>query len=298
MLDVKLKTLLAVHEEMSFTKAAAKLALTQPAVSNHINLLESQLDCRLCRREKGKLIFTPEGETAVKYAKRFEVMYENLCAEIREEHRAPRHIRIGVTRAAESDPIVVHAIGQYISSHSHIMVTMIANDVTKLYDMLENYELDIVIADKKPAGDHFGFRLLDRDNLVCIACKTNPITAKNSITLEELKKERMIMRSSSSNIRMLFESTLESINESLDSFNVILEVDSANAIKLLVRKGVGVSIMPEKSCHHDLNHSKYVTIPIENLNIIRELNMIFREDFVYTDILDELCQIYSEIVYD
>ena len=106
------------------------------------------------------------------------------------------------------------------------------------------------------------------------------------------------MRSTSSNIRVLFESTLESINESLDNFNVILEVDSVNAIKLLVRKGVGVSIMPEKSCHHDLNHNKYVTIPIENLNMIRELNMIFREDFVYTDILDELCQIYSEIVYD
>ena len=298
MLDAKLRTLLAVYEEMSFTKAATKLALTQPAVSNHISLLENQLECRLCRREKGKLVFTPEGETAVKYAKRFEVMYENLCAEIREEHRAPKHIRIGVTRAAESDPIVVHAIGQYISSHSHIMVTMVANDVSKLYDMLENYELDIVIADKKPTEEHFGFRLLDRDCLVCIACVKSAIATKKSITLKELKQERLIMRSTSSNIRVLFESTLESINESLDNFNVILEVDSVNAIKLLVRKGVGVSIMPEKSCHHDLNHNKYVTIPIENLNMIRELNMIFREDFVYTDILDELCQIYSEIVYD
>ena len=298
MLDVKLKTLLTVYKEMSFTKAAAKLALTQPAVSNHINLLESQLGCKLCRREKGKLTFTPEGETAVKYAMRFDVMYKSLHAEILEEHCSPKHIRIGLTRAAESDLIVLYAIGQYISDHSDVTVKIFSNDVQKLYEMLENYELDIVIAEKKPVGEHFGSRLLDRDNLVCVVDKNNPISSKKSITLEELKKERLIIRGSSSNIRMLFESTLESINESINNFNVVLEVDSVSAIMPLIKRGVGVSIMPEKSCHHDLEHSTYVAIPIENMNIIRELHMGFREDFAYTDILNDLYQNYKDNISD
>lgn len=298
MLDVKLSTLLAVHEEMSFTKAAAKLSLTQPAVSKHINLLESQLGCKLCRREKQKLVFTPEGEIVVKYAKRIEVMYASLCAEIREGRHAQKNIRIGTTRSTESDPFVVYAIGQYISSHSDISVTIVTNTVAKLYEMLENYELDIVIADKKPAGENFGVRLLDRDTLVCIVCKTSPIASQKSVTIDELKKERMILSHPSSNNRILFESTLESINESIDDCNVILEMDSVSAIKMLVRKGVGVSVVPKKSCRHDLNHRKYVGIPIENLSVVRELNMVFRKDFIYTDILDELCQIYSETEYN
>ena len=57
MLDIKLDTLLAVYEKKSFSKAADQLALTQPAVSNHINLLENQLNVKLCERNKGNIVF-------------------------------------------------------------------------------------------------------------------------------------------------------------------------------------------------------------------------------------------------
>lgn len=72
MLDGKAKTLLAVAEERSFTRAAQRLSLTQPAVSHHITQLEQEYGSPLFLRKKGDLILTPQGEIAVKYAKRLD----------------------------------------------------------------------------------------------------------------------------------------------------------------------------------------------------------------------------------
>ena len=67
MLGSKIETLLAVAEFQNFTKAAASLSLTQPAVIHHINQLEEELGVTLFIRGKGSLMLTPEGEILLKH---------------------------------------------------------------------------------------------------------------------------------------------------------------------------------------------------------------------------------------
>ena len=74
MLDIKLETLLTVNEKKSFTKAAEELSLTQPAVSHHIAMLEEDLKIKIFHRSRGEIKLTPEGEIAVKYAKRIKAL--------------------------------------------------------------------------------------------------------------------------------------------------------------------------------------------------------------------------------
>ena len=66
--DMKVKTLLAVIEAGSYTKAAQKLNLTQPAVSHQIRLLENEFDIKIFYRSKNKLKLTPQGKILVQYA--------------------------------------------------------------------------------------------------------------------------------------------------------------------------------------------------------------------------------------
>ena len=65
MFDMKVKTLLAVIESGSYTKAAQKLNLTQPAVSHQIRLLENEFDIKIFYRSKNKLKLTPQGKILV-----------------------------------------------------------------------------------------------------------------------------------------------------------------------------------------------------------------------------------------
>ena len=109
-----------------------------------------------------------------------------------------------------------------------------------------------------------------------------------------LKKEKLILRLPTSATRILFESTLESINESIDEFNIILEVDNIATIKDLVRKNLGISILPKSACMNEVKKKKMTILPIENLSMIRETNIIYPKNFSHIDILKTITKIYQE----
>ena len=106
-------------------------------------------------------------------------------------------------------------------------------------------------------------RLLS-DYLVCVMSIRHPLAKRAMVTLSELKQERMILRLPTSDTRMLFESTLKSIGDSIDNFNITLEVDNIATIKDLVRKGLGVSILPQSACAREQKKGKMAVLPIEN----------------------------------
>ena len=110
--------------------------------------------------------------------------------------------------------------------------------------MLENYEIDLAIVDGALNNPHFSSMILDTDYLMCIMSNSNSLAKKGVVTLNELKKQKMILRTPSSATRILLESALESNNESTANFNITLEVDNIATIKDLIRKNLGVSILP------------------------------------------------------
>ena len=78
MTDPKLISLLTVYDTGSFTQAAQKLSLSQPAVSQHIRLLEAEYGIRIFERTHNTLRLTREGEILVRYARRFQALSHNL----------------------------------------------------------------------------------------------------------------------------------------------------------------------------------------------------------------------------
>lgn len=105
----------------------------------------------------------------------------------------------------------------------------------------------------------------------------------------------MIMRLPSSATRLLFEATLESLDDSIDNFNVILEVDNIATIKDLIRKDLGVSILAKSACMNEIKKGKLTALPIENLSMVRETNIVYNKDFSHIDILKDITKIYHDI---
>ena len=295
MLDTKLETLLEVAETRNYTRAAEKLNLTQPAVSHHISQLEKELNTKLFLRNKGELRLTAEGEIALRYARRLKALQDRLMEEIKDEHRRHTHLRIGITHTAESN-IITEVLAQYSNLHSQISISIITDTIKNLYDMMENYELDIAIVEGRRQNDQLNYLMLDTDYLVCVLCNENPLASHSMITLGELKKEQMILRSAASATRQQFEATLTSCNEDIEDFNIMLEVDNISTIKDLIRKGLGVSILPRSACMDELRKGKITVLPIENLSMMRETNIVYHKDYTQIRILQEIVQLYRETV--
>lgn len=294
MIDIKLETFLKVTEEKNFTKAAEKLSLTQPAVSHHINMLEKELGIKLFSRGKGEIKLTSGGEILLRYAKRMQAMYEKMITELNDSEKHKTSLRIGITHTAENN-IMAEVLAKYSNLNSGISITIITETIKNLYDMLGNYELDMAVTEGKSTNPEFSSLMLDTDYLVCVVSNNNPLALQSMVTLSELKKERMIMRLPSSATRLLFEATLESLDDSIDNFNVILEVDNIATIKDLIRKDLGVSILAKSACMNELKKGKLTVLPIENLSMVRETNIVYNKDFSHIDILKDITKIYHDI---
>ncbi len=83
---------------------------------------------------------------------------------------------------------------------------------------------------------------------------------------------------------------------SLDDFNVILEVDNIATIKDLIRRDIGVSILSRSVCLDELKKGKITALPIENLSMIREINILYHSDFKHADVLHSIMKEYNKVV--
>lgn len=294
MIDVKLETLLVVAECKNFTKAAEQLSLTQPAVSNHINQLEKECNAKLFLRGKGDFKLTQEGKIAVTYARRLKALHDKMLMKIAEEQKHVSSLRIGITHTSENNTIT-EILANYANEHPYITITIITDTINNLYSMLENYELDLAIVEGKRLSSKLNYFMLDTDYLVCVLNNDSPLSKQSMVTLNELKKENMILRLPTSATRQLFESTLISINESIDNFNISLEVDNVATIKELIRKDLGVSILPKSTCIGDVKKGKLTVLPIENLSMTREMNIAYNKDFSHVEILKDIVRLYQRI---
>lgn len=289
MLDQKLNTLLAVAEEKSFTKASLKLSLTQPAVSHQIQLLEEEYNVKIINRGKKEITLTREGEVIVNFAKKFKAMEEQMIGEL---HNLSIKLKMGITHTAESNAIT-EIVARFTKLNPNVSITIITDTTPNLYKMVENYELDFAWVDSKITEANINWFPLDTDYLVCVLNNNNPLTKKEVISLNDLKKERLILRLKSSTTRKIFEASLEAINDSINNYNVVLEVDNIATIKDLIRKDFGISILSKSACMDEVTKKKLTILPIKDLSMERQNYVIYSNFSNNLSIIEQIVKSYQ-----
>lgn len=293
MISSRLRTLLAVADLQNFTKAAQELSLTQPAVSHHISQLEEEFGKPLFIRKRSNVMLTPEGEIAVKYARRMLALYEKMRADLSDSVRQIATLRVGITHTAESN-ITAEVLAKCSGQTHGFSITIITDLINNLYNMLENYEIDLAIVEGNTYSSDFSSLVLDTDYLVCVMAPEHPLAHNAMITLPQLREQRMILRLPSSATRILFDSTLRSLGDLPENYNIVMEVDNIATIKELVRKELGVSVLAKSACADELRKKKLVALPIENLTMVRETRIVYNRDFTNHDALQTILRVYRE----
>ena len=146
MVDVKLLTLLKVYELGNYTRAAEKLSLTQPAVSQHIKQIERELNTVIFDRTGGKIRPTPEGRLVIQYAERVVSLYENLQRSLEDRQRSIDRLRVGITHTSESN-LVTEVLARYSAQSDNVKITIQTDTINNLYEMLKTYKIDIAIVE-------------------------------------------------------------------------------------------------------------------------------------------------------
>jgi len=292
-MDTKLLTFIEVCQTKNYTMAAKNLNLTQPAVSQHIKSLENEYNTKLIKRNENEIIITESGLILLKYAKRIQSLYNNLSRKIEDNKKYARSLIVGITHTAESN-ITPEILADYTAENSGTYIRIISDSISNLYDKLNNFQIDLAIIEGNINRQSFSSILLGTDSLTFIVSPKNHLARKKIVDINDVKKEKLILRNFDSGTTKLFISELEKMNYTIDNFNVNLEIDNVATIKDLVEKDFGVSILPYSSCKKEISENKLVALYIKNMNMTRETNLVYKEDNIDKIILNDLVGMFAE----
>ncbi|MBN1365334.1 MAG: LysR family transcriptional regulator [Syntrophaceae bacterium] len=276
----QMEAIIALVEEGSFSRAAKKMLLSQPALTKNIKNAEDCLGARLANRSSAGISLTPEGKILYDYARRM----VRLRDEAKEKVFALRKESGGnIYLSASTIPatyILPRALNDFKKTNADIHIYIKTADSEEAMNMVLDNEVEMGFIGKKPFNKKLAAEILWKDRLVLIVSKDHVWCKKKSVTLAELLNEPFVVREKGSATRELFESFLKksrSIN--LSQFDICCELGSSEAIKEAVIAGLGVSVISIHAVSRELSQGLLCEVPIRGYQMERNFYLIYRHQF-------------------
>ena len=239
----QLRYIVALAEERSFTRAAMREHIAQPALSQQIQRLERELGLALVERTTRRVTITEAGELLVARARR--ILAELTAAQ--DELQSLRGFQTGrVTVGAihTMGPIDLSAaLASYHRRHPFVELTVREHSSEELADLLRVDELDLAFLSVTERIESHGLALeqLVSEELVAAVPRDHRLAGRDRIRMAELAGEQFVSYREGARLRELLE---EGAHQSGFEPNVKFESNESQRIRALVARGLGVAIIP------------------------------------------------------
>ena len=276
----QMEAVICLVEEGSFSRAAKRMLLTQPALTKNIKNAEDCLGSKVVQRSSLGVSMTPEGKILFDYARRV----VKLRDEARERILALSKDTGGnIYLSASTIPatyILPRALSDFNKTNADIHIYIKTADSEEAMNMVLDNEVEMGVIGKKPLNKKLAAETLWKDRLALVASRNHAWCKKKSVALPELLNELLVIREKGSATRELLESCLKkSKSISLAQFNICGELGSSEAIKEAVIAGWGVSVISIHAVSRELSQGLLCEIPIQGLTMERNFYLIYRRQF-------------------
>lgn len=239
MLDPRWNTFLMLCETMNYTRAAERLCLTQPAVTHHIHYLEDHYGCRLFSYEGKVLHLTEAGLKLREYTR--SLAYNSQKIEEAMAESAPVSLRVGASKTI-GEFVIAPKVERFLRLHPEASFSLLVDNTQVLLRDLEAGRLDFVLVEGFFERNRYDTKLYRRESFFGV-CPPEHRFAERTVTLEELERERILIREPGSGTRAIFEDALRRQNRTLVSFPNVVTISDFTTLKSLVLDGLGVSFL-------------------------------------------------------
>ncbi len=287
--NFRLKVFRTVAEESSFRRAADRLHLSQPAVSQQIHALEEELNATLFDRGKGRIRLTDPGVVLLRYARKGARLAEEARAALDGlRGETTGHLRIGASMTV-TQYILPRMLGAFLEQHPRIEAAVTSGNTEQIVAALAHRQIDLgLIEGPVSSRDVFRQRFFE-DRLVLIVGRgypwpeslgagksgsTKSPSLKASIPLEALTRVPLLMRERGSGSRRVVELALRRAGLRLSDLRIAMNLDSIVAIISAVEAGLGSGFVSEWAIQKELKLGTVRVIPVEGLDIRRSMHLI------------------------
>ena len=284
----KLQTFLTVVREKSFSKASAKLGISQPVVTQQMRFIEDYLDVQVVDRKKNGIRLTKEGQMLYSIALKIEKCVTNGEKELLKIMNKDVTFIFGASFIIGNYilPRFLNNLKENINNEVSINVSVSHEAIKDLLDK----KIDIALVENYVANDDIIYREWMEDEIVIFSNQKLPVKAK----AEDLLSYKWVCRNPESNTRLLFKENLDKANfPDCDTFDVTSEVTSATTIVQTVLHSdktitPTVSIVSRNAIDSLLKSGALYESRINNQKMVRKLYIAYRKDRKHDAFIDNV----------
>lgn len=258
----------AVYEEGGISKAAERLHLTQPTVSEHIKTLEEYFGTPLFDRLGRGIQPTRAGDLLYEHSRRIVEIKKNITEGMAKFlNRLAGRVLIGAS-TIPGEYLLPPLVGRFHRAYPQVEIALMISDTAQVIRQVQEGQVDVGCVGAQGEDSDLEFTRFASDRLILIAPPTRRWEKLKRLSLAELARLPLVIREPGSGTRAVFQRVLRERGYYLEEFHIVAQLSSTTAIKQAVMAGLGLSVISHRAVRHELQCRLLRSIPLRDLPVL------------------------------
>ncbi|HWR35118.1 MAG TPA: LysR family transcriptional regulator [Clostridia bacterium] len=270
----QLDTFIEVARHLSFSRAAEKRFRTQPAISAQIRALEEEVGARLLDRSGGKVALTAAGKVFLRFTEQTIESRRAILNAVAEMDRVPRGEIVVAANEGTCLHILPEVFAEFKKLYPSVGVSVQRSEHSKVLESIVDNSVDFGVVSMPVSDKRLTTVVIHRDELVIITAAQHPLAKLTTAPLAEIGRYPLLVPKQGR--------TRDTIERLFDERhikpNISMELDSSELMKRFVAAGVGIGFIANSNVQGDINAGVLAAIPLGDVQIRRDLALVFRKD--------------------
>lgn len=264
----------AVVERKSFSQAAERLGVTQPAVSLQVRALEKRLGAQLLDRSGRRVEPTEAGLRLYRGAQRLLALEEQLVDEVAggAAGELAGDLRLGASTGPAAI-VVPLLLCEFQRENPQLKVSLAVHDTQSIVDLVAERELELGIVGAARRHRSVSFEPFFKDEVI-LACPPGHRFAGRTVDLDELRSEQLIVMQEGAGVRQIVEDELRALGARLRDLDVRLELGLQESVRSAVQAGYGIAFISRSAVESELAAGTLVAARVQGIHATREISLV------------------------
>lgn len=273
-MDFRLKVFYSVACNLSFTKAAKELFISQPAISKHIRELEARYQTPLFERAGNQVRLTRAGELLLSHARSLLAAYRQLDFEMNllTDHFSGE-LRLGASTTI-AQYVLPPVLASFIQRFPEIKVSLLNGNSRDIERALREGRITLGLVEGNSRQGMLRYVPFMRDELVVVTRAGGKFAGYDELTLKRLLELPVVLRENGSGTLEVLASALEVHHVKLSRLNILMQLGSTESIKLFLENMDAVGIVSIRAVTRELMAGRLKVIDVEGLNATRMFSFV------------------------
>jgi DNA-binding transcriptional LysR family regulator len=267
-----LEVFLAVAQERSFSRAAESLHRTQPAVSQAIRRLETELGESLFDRSSKDGTLTAAGRVLLDFSQQMLNLRHHAQSAIRELRDLQRG-KLSLSANEYTVNSLLPLIPVFRARHPHIKIEIKRSLASRIPGEIIGRDVEIGVISFKPNDTALKSLSVGLDELALVVAPDHPLAQKQIISVRELGAESFIAHNVPSPYR---EKVIKTFAQARTPLNISMEMPTLESIKRLVEQGLGIALIPRLAAQIEIDRKQLAGLVVREMKFERRLHLIYR----------------------